>query len=87
VCFLVSSPYGRTYLFTGDTFFLNNGAWEKFVVQLAGGTKSDFKNSLILLRDLEPGVVISSSSLGAIPFKEVSAGTWRSDIDNILRAL
>jgi glyoxylase-like metal-dependent hydrolase (beta-lactamase superfamily II) len=87
VCFLVSSPYGRRYLFTGDTVFLNNGAWDTFVMERAGGTKSDLTDSLMLLRDLAPEVVISSASLGAVPFKEVSADTWRSDIDNVLRAL
>jgi glyoxylase-like metal-dependent hydrolase (beta-lactamase superfamily II) len=87
VCFLVSSPYGRTYLFTGDTIFLNNGGWDTFVMERAGGTKSDLKNSLVLLRDLEPGVVISSASLGVVPFKEISAEEWRSDIDSVLRAL
>jgi hydroxyacylglutathione hydrolase len=87
VCFLVSSPHGRTYLFTGDTVFLNNGRWDTFAMERAGGTKSDLKNSLVLLRDLEPGVVISSASLGVVPFKEISAEEWRSDMDSVLRAL
>jgi len=87
VCFLVSSPHGRTYLFTGDTVFLNNGGWDTFVMERAGGTKSDLKDSLVLLRDLEPGVVISSASLGVVPFREVSADEWRSDMDSVLRAL
>jgi hydroxyacylglutathione hydrolase len=86
-CFLVGSPHGKTYLFTGDTVFLNNGAWDTFVMERAGGTKSDLRDSLMLLRRLEPDVVISSASLGVVPFKEVSADEWRSDMDNVLRTL
>ena len=85
VCFLVGSTDGRTYLFTGDTIFLNKGAWGTRVN--ADGSRSDLKNSLMLLRDLGPAVVISSASIGAVPFKEVSAEEWRSDIDNVLRTL
>jgi hydroxyacylglutathione hydrolase len=85
VCFLVRSAHGKTYLFTGDTIYMNNGAWETRIN--AGGSKSDLKNSLMLLRDLGPAVVISSASIGAVPYKEVSAEEWRSDIDNVLRTL
>jgi len=87
VCFLVRSAHGKTYLFTGDTIYMNNGAWETRINGYAGGLKSDLKNSLMLLRDLGPAVVISSASIGAVPFKEVSAEEWRSDIDNVLRTL
>ena len=87
VCFLVRSAHGKTYLFTGDTLYMNNGAWETRINGYAGGLKSDLKNSLMLLRDLGPAVVISSASIGAVPFKEVSAKEWRSDIDNVLRTL
>jgi len=87
VCFLVRSAHGNTYLLTGDTIYMNNGAWETRTNGYAGGSKSDLKNSLMLLRDLGPAVVISSASIGAVPFKEVSAEEWRSDIDNVLRTL
>jgi hydroxyacylglutathione hydrolase len=59
VCFLVRSSHRRTYLFTGDTIYLNNGAWDTRVN--AGGSKSDLKNSLMLLRELEPKFVLSSA--------------------------
>jgi hydroxyacylglutathione hydrolase len=87
VCFLVPSAHGKTYLFTGDTIYLNNGAWDTLVMEHAGGSKSDLKNSLVFLRDLEPEVVLSSASVGPAPFKETSVKTWQSDIDNVLRAL
>jgi len=87
VCFLVRSAHGKTYLFTGDTIYLNNGAWGTLVSGHAGGSKSDLKNSLMLLRDLEPDVVLSSASIGSVPFKEILAEEWQLDIDKVLRGL
>src|SRR5581483_274302 len=87
VCFRVRSAHGKTYLFTGDTIYQENGAWETRVNGYAGGSKSDLKNSLMLLRDLGPAVVFSSASVGSIPFKEMTAGGWQSDVDDVVRTL
>jgi glyoxylase-like metal-dependent hydrolase (beta-lactamase superfamily II) len=99
-CFLVRSPgaradlreglrpnEGRTYLFTGDTVFLSNGAWDTLVLQDKGGSTSDLKESVKLLRDLDPDVVISSASVGSISVKEMQPGAWRSAMDEVLRSL
>jgi glyoxylase-like metal-dependent hydrolase (beta-lactamase superfamily II) len=86
VCFLASSPEGKKYLFTGDTLFLDKGKWATRVN--AGGSKSDLRNSLMLLRDLKPDVVFSSASVGSVPFKEISsAQEWQADIDKVLHGL
>jgi glyoxylase-like metal-dependent hydrolase (beta-lactamase superfamily II) len=87
VCFLATSVDGERYLFTGDTIFQDNGAWDTLVLKQSGGSKSDLKASLKLLRELEPTVVISSASVGSISYKEISADAWRSDVDNVLRAM
>jgi len=87
VCFLIRSVHGKTYLFTGDTIYMNNDTWEVRANRYGGGSKSDLKNSLILLQDLAPAVIISSASIGTTPFKEVSAAEWRSDVDKVLRTL
>ncbi|TGK81371.1 metallohydrolase [Leptospira noumeaensis] len=84
MCFLVNSAFGKRYLFTGDTIYMNNGIWES---QYARGSTSDLKNSLELLRDIGSAVIISSASIGADSFKEVSAESWRSDVNNVLRTL
>ncbi len=86
-CFLFKSPHGQTYLFTGDTIFPSNDAWETFVMPEAGGSKSDLKDSLKLLRSLEPNVVVSSASVGRFPFKEMSPGEWQEVVDQTLRSL
>ncbi|MEW6297590.1 MAG: hypothetical protein AB1671_07595 [Thermodesulfobacteriota bacterium] len=44
-------------------------------------------DSLKLLRSLEPDVVISSASVGRVPFKEMAPGEWREVVDQTLRAL
>lgn len=82
VCFLVHSVHGKKYLFTGDTIYMSNGIWET-----RGSSNSDLKKSLTLLKDLAPTVVISSASIGNVPYKEVSADEWRTEIDNVLRDL
>jgi hypothetical protein len=41
----------------------------------------------MILRDLKPGVVISSASIGFVPYKEVSVEEWQSDIDKVVRTL
>lgn len=86
-CFLFKSPHGQTYLFTGDTIFPSNDAWETFVMPESGGSKSGLKDSLKLLRSLEPNVVISSASVGRFPFKEMSPGEWQEVVDQTLRSL
>jgi hypothetical protein len=86
-CFLFKSPHGKTYLFTGDTIFPSNNSWETFVMPNEGGNKSDMIDSLKLLRSLEPDVVISSASVGRVPFKEMSPGEWQEVVDQTRRSL
>jgi hypothetical protein len=52
-----------------------------------GGRKSDLKDSLQLLRSLEPDVILSSASVGRFPCKEMSAGEWQVVVDQTLRSL
>jgi hypothetical protein len=53
----------------------------------AGGSKSDLKNSLGLLRDLEPDVVISSAAVGRSPVQTMFAGEWRVIADKAIGKL
>lgn len=84
-CYLVRSPFGKAYLFTGDTIFLNNGAWETLVFNEAD--RGDLKESLALLSELDPDVVLSSASVGAPAFKEMRPGEWRRSIGQALESL
>jgi hydroxyacylglutathione hydrolase len=86
-CFFVSSPHGKTYLFTGDTIVLTeDGSWQNgFLPGIS--SKVDLKRSLELLRGLEPDVVIPSASEGRIPFREVSRAEWHSAVDTAAAGL
>lgn len=87
VCYYYDNGQGESYLFTGDTFFLANGAWSTFVLQGSGGTNASLINSLETLRELRPSVVISSGFVGEIAFKEVTQAEWISEIDTAIARL
>lgn len=83
-CFMVKSPHGNTYLFTGDTIFPKNDAWDTYV---SPQHRRILKESLELLRTLEPSVVISSASIGRFSFKEVSPDEWQTIVADAIRSL
>ena len=84
VCFYVDSPFGKSYLFTGDTIYLSNHAWEARVNGYGGASKSDLRESLLILQNFAPAVVISSASVGDTPLKEVTADDWRNEIAKVV---
>ncbi|VWC60973.1 Hydroxyacylglutathione hydrolase [Burkholderia lata] len=86
-CFVYRSPYGKTYLFTGDSIYPDGESWGTRVQFFAGGRKSDLKSSLRLLLDLEPDVVISSASVGRSPVQPVTASEWRAIVDKAILGL
>lgn len=86
-CFHYPSPHGKTYLFTGDTLFPSRGAWGTYVIPGSGGSESDLKNSLALLRNLAPDMVISSASVGRIAFQEIMPGEWQAIVDRERKAV
>jgi len=89
-CFLVASPEGKSYLFTGDTLFLgSDGRWEAGFIQSVHEEKdrSVLADSLRLLRELRPDVVFGSAYTGERGFVEVSDGRWSDSVDEALRRL
>ena len=88
VSFVYPSPYGKTYLFTGDAFFQWNGRWATLILKKAGGTKPALINSLHKLRVLKPDVVMSSGFVGeAGGPHEVTVSEWRQAIDTEITRL
>lgn len=85
-CFLVRSPAGKAYLFTGDTLFLGEtGTWQAGFI--SGYSDRDaLAGSLVVLRDLEPDVVISSA-FGQAGFQEIEPGAWPGHVERSLAAL
>lgn len=89
-CFLVASPTGKSYLFTGDTLYLSKGGhWRAGFIE--GITRESDRpvlaESLRLLRDLRPDVVFGSAYAGSKGFEEVSDGSWPDQVDDALRRL
>jgi hydroxyacylglutathione hydrolase len=85
--YVYRSPDGKTYLFTGDSIFPSGDSWGTLVLAGDGGSASDLKCSLLLLRALEPDVVISSGSVGRSPVQAVDARQWQEIIDNAVDLL
>lgn len=86
-CYLVSSPHGGSYLFTGDTIFVGrDGNWTDGYLE-GMSDRATLKESLELLRGLTPDVVLSSASLATPPYREVTPETWQAGVDDALRSL
>ena len=83
VCYRYRSPHGKTYLFTGDTIYLDDGEWKTIVVADDGGDEAELASSLLSLRDLQVDVVICSVSIGEMRIVEVTPDEWRSIIDGL----
>ena len=84
ICYFYKSPHGKSYLFTGDTFFKWNGSWSTFVIKGFGGTDQDMVASLKKIRQLQPDVVMSSGFVGDISHEEVTHEEWITSIDQYI---
>ena len=87
VCYGYHSPHGKTYLFTGDTIYLDNGEWNTVVVSSDGGNRQELADSLALLRGFDVDVIICSVSIGPMRIVEVTPNTWRRVIDDLITPL
>ena len=87
VCYRYRSPHGKTYLFTGDTLYLDGGEWTTLVVSQDGGNHQDLAGSLALLRGLDVDVIVCSVSLGEMRIVEVTRPEWHGIIDELMRPL
>jgi hydroxyacylglutathione hydrolase len=86
-CFLVSSPHGKRYLFTGDTLYLgDDGIWKAGFLK-GYSDRDTLVESLRLLATLEPDVVLSSAFSGAAGLEETNPQAWRASVENALAAL
>ena len=87
ICFFYKSPYGKSYLFTGDTVFQLRAKWATLVFARAGGSKASLIESLGRLRDLKPDIVMSSAFIGDVSYVEVSGDEWAQAIDDNISRL
>ena len=85
-CFLVHAAGGRQYLFTGDTLYLaGEDTWKPGL--LPGSDGPTLRESLMVLRELAPDLVMSSAFVGEAGFREIPAGEWPLHVDAALARL
>ena len=84
-CFRFKSPHGHTYLFAGDTVFPRRGTWQ--AVAFEDGSRSDLKDSLAMLRNLDLDVVLCGASVADVPFKAMSQAEWHAALEEARRSL
>lgn len=87
LCYRYASPHGRSYLFTGDTLYLDNGEWSTLVMRGDGGNPSDLRASLAILRKVEVDVVITSVAVGEYRVVELEQSEWTSVVDGLITDL
>lgn len=87
ICYRYASPHGKTYLFTGDTLYLDQGKWRTIVMQKDGGDPSVLRASLAAMRDLTVDVVITSVAVGENRIVAVDRTEWTNTIDHLMADL
>lgn len=89
-CFLVHSPTGKHYLFTGDTLFLDST--NQWVAGFIDGSHNEDNRhhlaaSLQQLKSLRPDVVFGSAYTGDFGYQEMAPGDWPGHVDRALEQL
>ena len=87
ICFFYRSPYGGSYLFSGDTIFQWDGEWSTLVLPGSGGTAADLAESLGKLKAISPDLVMSSGFVGEVAYREVTPEEWTGVLDDRIEAL
>jgi len=86
-CFYVQSPYGKRYLFTGDTLYFNKNKVLATAFFPGRGDLQSYVKSLETLRTLEPDVVISSATGGQGGYDDITPGDWPGHVNRALESL
>lgn len=89
-CFLVQSPQGKAYLFTGDTLYRGkNNEWTAGLIKSVHteANRRELADSLRLLATLEPDVVFGSAFTGDHGFEEITDGSWPEKVNGALARL
>ncbi|MFS2223938.1 MBL fold metallo-hydrolase [Pantoea sp. B65] len=77
--FFYHSPYGKSYLFVGDTLTQDKGRW--ITVTVADSNSGDLQRTLAHYRTLRPDVVLMSTTRGHLSWQEVNGRQWQAAID------
>lgn len=83
-CYRVRSAHGPTYLFTGDTLFPDGAGWGTYV---AAAQRDTLRQSLALLRDPAPDVVLSSAARDPDGYRRLTGPDWQRVLDETIDSL
>jgi len=89
-CFLVRSPTGKRYLFTGDTLYrTREGKWRAGFIPGHSSAEDarQMVQSLESLRALAPDVVFGSAFGGSLGHEEMTSTQWQDYLDRALADL
>ncbi|CCP02989.1 hypothetical protein BN439_1929 [Erwinia amylovora Ea644] len=78
--YLYASPYGKTYLFVGDTVTLSHQRW--VTVRAAESNTRALRQTLKFYRALRPDVVLMSTTVGRQGWHEVDLRQWLALLDD-----
>lgn len=87
ICFFYRSPYGGSYLFSGDTIFQWDAEWSTLVLPGSGGSAADLVDSLGKLKAISPDLVMSSGFVGEVAYREVTREGWTAVLDATIARL
>lgn len=82
--YLYHSPYGRTYLFVGDTLTREHHRWISVLVPESN--PAELLQSLDLYRSLRPDVVLMSTTRGHLSWQKMTLKSWLAAIDEAEQA-
>lgn len=77
--YLYASPYGKTYLFVGDTISLSHDRW--VTVLVPESNEVELKKTLEFYRALRPDVVLMGTTRGHLSWQEVTMREWLALLD------
>ena len=77
------SPNGKSYLFIGDTIFIDRGKFNYLIMPNEGGSEITLKESLLKLRKLKVDVILPSVGVGHHDAVEVNQEEWHTVIDTL----
>lgn len=77
--YLYASPFGKTYLFVGDTITMSHDRW--VTVLVPESNEADLKKSIEFYRALRPDVVLMGTTAGHLSWQEVTMREWLALLD------
>ena len=80
---IYDAPTEERYLFCGDTIIPVGKNWISQIVPEHGGNAELLTQSLVLLRDTRPNLVLSSASVGDLSVFEVEPAHWDAIVDGV----